>query len=180
METSTASASVQECDWENVIRFEDREDASAPQRDGTSYFRVASLNCLASSYVNPTQMKWLKPHYLAWGHRRKSLVDYILQLDPDLICLQECEDFTQGWSELLDAAGYDFRYQQRPGRMDGCATAWKRSSFNLVECTVVNFNDLGAATRDPKFKRDNIALVLHLRATTSARSLVAANTHIYW
>jgi len=190
-EQTNTVAEMSDPDWSNPLAFEDTmqpQPGEALVVSGT-VLRVASLNCLASDYVNCSQYHWVLREYLSWEHRRKSLFDAVATMDPMLLCLQEC-DHVNEWRAVLEGAGYDIAIALRPSRTEGCLTAWKKSALIPVAAPIVcSFNDLVAAHHgDPRYHRDNIALICHLCPTSpqrhyegaSSRRIVVANTHLYW
>jgi CCR4-NOT transcription complex subunit 6 len=165
--------------WKNTVEMEPIHDDC---RVLESTYRIVSLNCLAPSYVNPHQISWVHPMHLTWSHRKKSLIESIRELRPDIVCLQEFEE-DPGFLMELAKAGFSTIFHKRPGRLDGCATCWMADKFRIVgDFKVVDFNDL-ASERDSKslnYKRDNIAVICRLRDLNNSRFVVVGNTHLYW
>lgn len=50
------------------------------------------------------------------GYRRPLLLKQIEAAEPDVLCLQECDDFAGFWKKQLAAHGYESVYQQRNGK----------------------------------------------------------------
>lgn len=71
-------------------------------------------------------------------------------------------------------------YQKRTGdKIDGCATFYRTSRFELEQCSAVEYYREGVA----RLNRDNVAIVLVLRPVEAAESstpLCIANTHLLY
>jgi protein angel len=84
---------------------------------------------------------------------------------------------------LLVSAGFKGVYKKRTGnKLDGCATFYRASRLQMVECSLVEYFRNGVACLD----RDNVAIVMVLRATATAKdnrpppTLCVANTHLLY
>jgi CCR4-NOT transcription complex subunit 6 len=162
----------------NILTY---ENCSSEETTIANFIRVVSLNCLAPSYVSEAGLPWLPKELLCWKQREQSLLQLIQQSNCDILCLQEFEPVDSKWEDTFNTIGYDFVFKARPGRKDGCATFWKRESFSsFAPPSVVDFNVLADLKNDFRFKRDNIALVLHLNSIHSNDKVVVVNTHLHW
>ncbi len=179
------SKSMGETDWErsnwaNSLTFLELEGF-----ERSMCLRVASLNCLAPSYCHTSQLPWVPADSLGWEVRKQTLVDAILEIDCDVLCLQECEH-EDDWRSILGAAGFDVAFARRPTRKDGCLTAWRRTILEpSAPQVVLDFNTLVTSNHHKIcFKRDNIATICRLQwrpnKTAPPRDVVISNTHIYW
>lgn len=166
-----------------------------------SSFSVVTWNCLADSYshshglcdttANATSAnKSLAHKATSWSHRCH-LIDAILtRRNADIVCLQEVDHFDDHFKQFFSEKSYHTEYVQRTSRKDGVLIAFKRHKFSLMQKHVIQFDDL--ADFDPSilhplkrssFRRNNVALVLILRATNrdeTARTLTVATAHLYW
>ena len=127
----------------------------------------------------------------------------------DIICLQEVQTdhYEQHLSPFMLDKGYDGIFKQKTrdsmgqyGKVDGCATFWRRSKFMMVENYAVEFNecarhaavDLGLDESDGRryinrLVKDNIAqiVVLEIISRSAVRlprqsiQVCVANTHLY-
>ena len=72
---------------------------------------------------------------------------------------RDAADAQDNMRSALDAREYDIIFEQRPGRTDGCLTAWRRSKLRLVSRRVLHFNQLATGEDAGRFRRDNISLI---------------------
>ncbi|GIL56841.1 hypothetical protein Vafri_12138, partial [Volvox africanus] len=109
-------------------------DANSLQQ-GTSFnFRFMSWNILADELAH-THAAELYPQahhsYLDWPKRLAAIISHVAEQRPDVLCLQEVDDWP-GLRKELAALGYDGVHVQRTGgRGDGCATLWLRDRLRL-------------------------------------------------
>ncbi|GIM12728.1 hypothetical protein Vretimale_15903, partial [Volvox reticuliferus] len=108
---------------------------SDPLQQGTSFtFRFMSWNILAAELAH-THAEELYPHAhhscLDWPKRLAAVISHVAEQRPDVLCLQEVDDWP-GLRKELAALGYDGVHVQRTGgRGDGCATLWLRDRLRL-------------------------------------------------
>ncbi|AFE05194.1 hypothetical protein COCOR_03385 [Corallococcus coralloides DSM 2259] len=93
--------------------------------------RIASYNILADAYVKPEWFPHTPADLLQPRRRHAPLVQRIVGLDADIVCLQEVEpDSFTALQEGLAPHGYTgVMAQKGQGRLDGCAVfhRWERS-----------------------------------------------------
>jgi hypothetical protein len=73
-------------------------DKQKPTRDSEEHkdsikFTVMTWNVLADHYVSREDYPSCPPFALKWGYRRQLLLQVIETLSPDILCLQELQDF---------------------------------------------------------------------------------------
>ena len=90
---------------------------------------------------------------------------------PDIITLAECDHYDDFWQRRLGDAGYDsmWRKRPRPSSRDGCAIAWRRSTFELIAEGGFDFGKHNSAT----FDRTCAFALLRWRRDPTVRLLVA-------
>jgi endonuclease/exonuclease/phosphatase family metal-dependent hydrolase len=115
---------------------------------------------LADAYVRASYYPRSDPALLRRGARTRAIVDHIARDGADVFCLQEVE------AALITAArtrlaGWDIRYEQKPGKPDGCAI-----------CSRVPASDVRALVYGDGSGH------LALLATVGERRI--ATTHIKW
>lgn len=54
-----------------------------------------------------------KLEHLKWSERRAALIEVIDELDADILCLQEVEDYDKFWKKELSSRGYSGMYKKR-------------------------------------------------------------------
>lgn len=69
----------------------------------------------------------------AWEKRCQRLWDVVTAAKGDVLTLAECDRFDDFWRDRLKAAGYAATWRKRPraASRDGCAIAWRESTFAL-------------------------------------------------
>jgi len=110
-------------------------------------FSVLSWNILAEIYSTEEMFHHLSPAYLKWNHRRHYILTQIIQLSPDIVCLQEMQnDHFTYLAEKLDLSGYGGFYKHKKLDFftgggsdgagvyvgDGCAIFYRLSKFKPV------------------------------------------------
>ncbi len=87
-------------------------------------FSVASYNVLADAYINPRWYPDTPASILDPAWRELALVQRVVNLAADVICLQEVEPQRfAAMQDRLRQLGYEGRYAGKSGgKPDGCAT----------------------------------------------------------
>eukprot|EP01038_Epipyxis_sp_PR26KG_P004098 gene4098-5846_t len=170
-------------------------------------FRVISYNILAEIYATKQAFPYCDTWSLAWPYRKTLLLAELEEMQGDLVCLQEvqADHFEQHLQPFMNERGYDGIFKQKSrefmgqyGKVDGCATFWKRSKFIMTENYSVEFNDIarnealemGLDENDcrkyiTRLSRDNIAQIIILEclsrsSNNNSRTCVCVvNTHLY-
>lgn len=145
---------------------------------------VLTWNILADVYVRANSYEYCDPSALQWSNRKHRVIEHLIRLDADILCLQEVEDATF-FIERLNALGYDAVYAMRPKqKRDGCLTVWRRSLLRQVGTqTLVDFNQIGTALSLSSHERNNIGTINVLEFASGpsrGQKVVVANTHLYW
>jgi mRNA deadenylase 3'-5' endonuclease subunit Ccr4 len=90
-----------------------------------TFLKIASYNILASGFTSP--FKNTPSQDLQWPLRRKRIIDILISLSADVICLQELQSSTRGWGRAIsgkDLDGHDHAQQMRillaSAGYDGC------------------------------------------------------------
>jgi CCR4-NOT transcription complex subunit 6 len=161
-------------------------------------FRVCCFNVLAENYASPERVAYCPSWALAWTYRREVIVSALLQCDADVLCLQEVESLQYRDFFVPKLADFDsvflpksrVRNSDKPDRVDGCATFFRRSRFTLVREHHIEYQSV-AMKRYKEFDderalqrllgRDNVALLVALRFNQAPQQVViVSNTHIHW
>ncbi|KAL3919479.1 MAG: hypothetical protein SGPRY_005618 [Prymnesium sp.] len=95
---------------------------------------------------------------------------------PDVITLAECDRYEEFWYNKFDSAGYQSIWRKRPRDVsrDGCAIAWRSSTFELVAHGGFDF---GSRMGSSKPDRTCVFALLSWRRDPTVRLLVAT-THL--
>lgn len=165
---------------------------SRNRRPGT--FRVLTYNLLSEIYTNAQSYPYCPKWGLAWTYRRRNLLREITQYDADILCLQECqadhyeEHFLPHFARLGYGGVFKSKTREamgRRGKIDGCATLFRKSKFVLRETTNVEYNATARGrTQVPRSLnrclKGNVGLILVLDAVDGSGPLIVANTHLFW
>ncbi|GKF20267.1 DNAse I-like superfamily protein [Tanacetum coccineum] len=93
--------------------------------------------------------------------RAQITLDVLKNLDADILCLQELDNYDNFYREKVGQYDYSSIYVKRGGtKKDGCGIFYKHSKLELVIEEKVDYNDLAGAAqpiRRPKAKTSNRA-----------------------
>ncbi|KAM3968555.1 LOW QUALITY PROTEIN: protein angel [Aphomia sociella] len=149
---------------------------------GSSFkFKVLSYNVLAQYLLecHPYLYTGCSPRNLKWKIRAARLYDEIVNLAPDIICLQEVQaSHLNNFYVKFEEIGYVGIFKQKTGhRQDGCAIYYKQSLFEKQDHFTVEFYQPGL----PLLNRDNIGVMVKLVPRNMPRSpIVVATTHLLY
>lgn len=172
------------------------------RQDGES-FTVFNYNILCERYATAQLYGYTPGWALAWEYRKELILHEITSYGADIICLQEVdkENYDNYFTPQLLEKGYEgvFWPKSRSRTMndteqkavDGCASFFKSSMFEMVNKQLVEFNQAPSFRRDPNFKytkevynrlmtKDHIAVIIMLERKGSGTRLMLANTHTEW
>ncbi|RYH13745.1 hypothetical protein EON65_34920 [archaeon] len=143
-------------------KFQDKKVLKIPS------FRVLSLSVLADVKVPFL----FHTSHKAWDGRLKCMLQEMMCYDPDIICLQDVDRFSDSWSPQLMLLGYDAVYKKRTQEKnmhdEGVAIAVRRSRFRIMKTVFVEFNQAvqddkkGSVFRD-RCKTDDVGVVLFVQ-----------------
>jgi len=156
--------------------------------------RLLSYNCLAEIYANSDLYSYCPDWALSWNYRRRNLLREILSLEADVVCLQEiqADHFEEHFNPAMRRAGYEGIYKAkmresmgRKGKVDGCATFYRRDRFQLIEKHEIEYSTVAREKVKEKrllnrLMKDNVALLVVLEDTATNSRVCVANTHIFW
>ncbi|KAI9599184.1 Endonuclease/exonuclease/phosphatase [Syncephalis fuscata] len=163
-------------------------------------FTVMSYNILCEKYASPTQYSCTPSWALAWDSRREVIIQEIKAMDADLMCLQEVEggQHEEFFKHHLGSTHDSVLWQKSRAKtmaskekrvVDGCATFYRSSIFQLIDQRIIEFNEIAIQRSDFQksdeiFQRfmtkDNIAGVAFFRHIPTGLPIIVANTHIHW
>jgi CCR4-NOT transcription complex subunit 6 len=118
---------------------------------GAVRFRVISYNILADLYATKQAYPYCDTWSLVWPYRRKLIQAELEELQGDIVCLQEVQQdhYNQDINPFMTQLGYDGVYRAKSrdygcgfGKVDGCATFWKRNKFIMTENYTIEFNEI--------------------------------------
>ena len=109
-------------------------------------YRVMSYNLLADSHAwkyRNELYRGIPDFILRWPRRLRGVVQEVKALRPDVLCLQECEDF-DGIAAELRECGYEGLHAPRAGgRTDGCSLFYRSDAFRCEGFEAIDFTDFG-------------------------------------
>lgn len=162
------------------------------RRPGT--FRVLSYNILSEIYATSRYYPGCPSWALAWTYRKRNLIREMALFDADILCLQELQadhyedHFRPYFSRLGYASCYKVKTREsmgRKGKIDGCATFFRKDIFVLREQHTVEYNSI-AESRTTESRtlnrclKGNIGQIVILDVIDGSGPIVVANTHLYW
>ncbi|KAI7896250.1 Endonuclease/exonuclease/phosphatase [Mucor mucedo] len=140
--------------------------------------RVMTFNLLAQSLIK----RELFPdsgEILKWKLRRKMIVDEIKLYHPDIISIQELDNFDSYYKGVLASIGYAVEYYYHPVKRHGCGIAYKIEKFDIIDYSTVDYNT--DDTCPPSFMTGNVAQLIALQLKGNPKvGFVVGNTHLYW
>jgi CCR4-NOT transcription complex subunit 6 len=162
--------------------------------------RVCTWNVLAQCYTRSSWQTWCPSDALKWKKRSAALLRDIAALSPDILMLQEVDEYAAFWEPEMRAAGWAGVYKQRTGtKKDGCAIFWRATRFQLERSGEIEHNDLaiglparpagaealradggGELDARTRLERDSVGVMAQLRDSASGARLLCATTHLYW
>jgi len=139
-------------------------------------FRIASYNVLADSYVKPQWYPNVDPEVLRWDRRKFALVERVLRLDADIVCLQEVESDAYALIEQsLRAQGYDGVYaKKRYEKPDGCAMFFRPVGVRFVGSETIYYRDSLRGVPDS----GHLSLIITFESEWGV--VRVATTHLRW
>jgi hypothetical protein len=113
-----------------------------------------------------------------WCKRSERLWRVVEAAAGDVLTLAECDRFDEFWSGRLHAAGYAATWRKRPraSSRDGCAIAWRESTFELEASAGFDYGGSSSASAAEADRTCCFAL-LRWRRDPSTKVLVAT-THL--
>jgi mRNA deadenylase 3'-5' endonuclease subunit Ccr4 len=145
-------------------------------REVDELFSAASYNVLASAYIERAWYPRTPALLLDPSWRIPALVQHVVKLRADLICLQEVEPLSfAALRATLAGNGYGGRFSPKQGgRPEGVAIFYRENKFVFIDARVLAFTD-GAGV-----KADSGYIALIARLASSAGVLGIMNTHLSW
>jgi mRNA deadenylase 3'-5' endonuclease subunit Ccr4 len=127
-----------------------------------------------------------KPEHLRWENRKKALLELLAELDADILCLQEVDNYDKFWLRELSRFGYSGTYKQRnsDSKLDGCATFYRASKFEVVKFVGLELDHVDSCQGlqgAPEFATHNVALLTLLAPIGMPQAcFCVANIHLFW
>ncbi|XP_020580807.1 carbon catabolite repressor protein 4 homolog 6 isoform X2 [Phalaenopsis equestris] len=165
--------------------------ASQPAPD-QERFKVLSYNILADYLAldhQSTLYFHIPNHILAWEWRKRRLFIEFGLWSPDIMCLQEVDQFSDLEGELA-IRGYAGIWKRRTGNaVDGCAIFWRTNRFQLRHEEHIEFSKLGLRDNvaqicvlesNTGFPAENAVLPASHNPSSGGNQVVVCNTHVLY
>ena len=127
-----------------------------------------------------------KPEHLKWENRKRALLELLAELDADILCLQEVDNYEKFWLKELSRFGYSGTYKQRnsDSKLDGCATFYRATKFEVVKFVGLELDHVDSCQGlegAPEFATHNVALLTLIAPLGMPRAcFCVANIHLFW
>ncbi|KAF8471833.1 Endonuclease/exonuclease/phosphatase [Kalaharituber pfeilii] len=182
-------------DW---VVLNDGDKSSGKEDD---HFTVLCYNILCDKYATQTMYGYTASWALNWDYRKELILQELQGHNADIVCLQEVatDNFEEVFSPALAYHEYKGVFwpksrakimsESEKKNVDGCATFYKTTKYNLIEKQVIDFSSSAIAREDMKktadiynrvMPKDNIAVVTFLENKQTGYRVIIANVHITW
>ena len=125
----------------------------------TKYFPYA---CKKNQFWDPLTF----PDRLNWELRGQLLLKQLEKTKSDIACLCEVDN-----PDFFILEGFDFHFQSRPGRNEGCLILWRKSRFALI---------IGSEASLEVQATSRVATSIVLRDLKTDRRIRVVGAHFYW
>mmetsp|Transcript_21583 Transcript_21583/g.50804 ORF Transcript_21583/g.50804 Transcript_21583/m.50804 type:complete len:336 (+) Transcript_21583:3-1010(+) len=114
--------------------------------------------------------------WLDFDVRKQRLLEHILDTNGDIVCLEECDHFSDWFAPQLEECGYTGTFLKKvqspclryiPTLEDGCAIFWKRDKWEATRVLEHNYQG-----------QNQMLLAVEFVSKTSDSRLVVASTHL--
>uniref|UniRef100_A0A336N0R2 CSON007738 protein n=1 Tax=Culicoides sonorensis TaxID=179676 RepID=A0A336N0R2_CULSO len=144
-------------------------------------FTLLSYNILAQNLLeaHPYLYRHHDPRALSWNYRNYRLVQEILSIQPQILCLQEVQESHLAMLEQqLSSLDLSVLYKKRTGfKDDGCAIFYNRKLFNLIEYHTIEYYQPNCQL----LNRENVAIVAKLSSKSDPScTFVVGTTHLLY
>ena len=146
---------------------------------------IVSLNCLNPKYalddryyVHECDFSDLNPndchinHYLPWNYRKEKLTEFIVNLNPDIICLQEV-NYEMACHICKAVTGELFLSFRKSDKSDGCAIIW--TTKKIKPTTKFWRGEMFYY----KYSNEHIIQICELQLLNN-KEITIMNTHVNW
>eukprot|EP00795_Rhopilema_esculentum_P000578 gene578-10266_t len=155
---------------------------SADEGRTNNCFKVMQYNILADALgTGAGNFEKVPKDCLPWSFRKHRIIEQILHLDPDVVCLEEVDHFHDVFQPLfeeLDFSGFFFPKKDSPclrtpdnNGPDGVAIFYRKSKFSLIE---IDSRYLNNTEKQPS---NQPVLICMLQSKQSEKCVCFAATH---
>lgn len=166
---------------ETQITYKNYESL-APNEQNKNTILVMSYNVLAYYFTKYEYFPYCPEQYLHVKYRSPRIINEIEKVNPDVLCLQECDFdlFSEYYLPNLEALGYNCHYKaSSSNRIVINVVCYKKKLFTAIEEFKIDLND-ELTKRDEAFNKFKDATVINMTHNPTGKRLVVVNTHLYW
>ncbi|KAI8979541.1 Endonuclease/exonuclease/phosphatase [Mycotypha africana] len=138
---------------------------------------VMTFNVLAQLLIK-RELFSDKENVIKWKPRRKMIIDEIRLYSPDILALQELDNYDTFYQQELIQMGYNVEYCHHPTKKHGCAIAFKEHVFKMVDYETIDYGTDHLSL--PSYGTGNIAQLIALQYKNDPIGFIVGNTHLYW
>jgi len=111
--------------------------------------------------------------YLNWSYRKELFITIFDKIIPDIICLQEVDEYDEFKTTILSQQKYESIYYKKNDGIQGIAIFFNKQKFNLLTHRSVNLpkDDLGNSS-------NQFFVVLFLLEKVSNKTICLISTHL--
>lgn len=176
-------------------------DGDKPGNKEEDRFTVLCYNILCDKYATQNMYGYTASWALDWEFRKDLILQELQNHNADIVCLQEVA--TDSYEEVFSPALAYHEYkgvfwpktrarvmnESEKKNVDGCATFYKTTKYNLIDKQVIDFSSSAIAREDMKktadiynrvMPKDNIAVVAFLENKLTGYRVIIANVHVTW
>lgn len=143
---------------------------------------LLSYNIMAYNFTKASWFSYCDPEFLHPKYRAPRIFKEIKQLNPDIICLQECDLdlFNEFYKPNFDLLGYESVFNiSNPNRIVTIVIIFKKAKLNLTQKFYLDLNE-DLEKIDESFIKHKEALICLFKHKESNKNLIIVNTHLFW
>ncbi|POM71539.1 Putative mrna deadenylase and ccr4-not complex subunit ccr4p [Phytophthora palmivora] len=152
---------------------------------------VMTYNVLAQCYVRSTFFPYCKSSELRWKNRSKHLEAVFassLPVSPDIICLQEVDNYNEFWAGTMKKLGYEGIFVKKTSsKPDGVAVFWNEKKLKVKDSKQVSLDlpngdesDIDHELLSRASARGSVGAIVLFEHLTTELEFVVATTHLFW
>ena len=136
-----------------------------------------SYNVLADCYTNQEFFPFASLDNLQFLNRFPKNIRSIMQLNPDIICLQEVDNYPQ-YKKAFKELGYNINYSKKLlNKMDGVLIAARSNKFTILKNYTINLDKMKIKNSNEKFITGYVAQVSLINFNSFSKRILVASTH---
>ncbi len=144
---------------------------------------VLTWNVLAHCYMLKAPPAHLAPKEMQRDRRRAALARVLREVQADVCCLQEVDDFPSHWDAAFAKLGYGRTWDCRLTKKEGLCMLVRTETIELVSMQRLELDETAKLVEHGSrghHQRHSLAQVAHLRRRDTGVEFLVANTHLFW